>query len=308
MAVVSIVIPTYNGARYVGETIDSCLNQTFRDLEVIVVIDGSTDETEEIVKAYRDPRLTIVKTSNRGQASAMNTGFAAATGTYFSWTSDDNVYMDDAFEAMVHFLEGHPGVSAVATDCLVIDARGRAYAYTDMMWQCFLYRREAAEKVGPHSEELRAMEDVQFAVRLNHVAGPIARIPRPYLRYRRHGGMRTIATGKVKPLISVQVNYDLITQGYSRESLHTMFLDRMRTQSIYGRQDALDRIIEFAEEKQVPFLDDLKAEAAVLKSPKGWLINRALVLLRSKSQALQERLRFYYYLAGRSYHSDSRRI
>lgn len=76
MAIISIVLPTFNGERFLRESVDSCLNQTFREIQLIVVIDGSTDNTEHIMQQYDDPRLVVIKTENRGQAEAMNRGFS----------------------------------------------------------------------------------------------------------------------------------------------------------------------------------------------------------------------------------------
>src|SRR5574341_765066 len=103
---VSIVLPTYNGARYLRQSIESCLNQTYKHIELIIVDDGSKDSTPEIVESYNDPRIKYIKhKKNRGLPNALNTGFANTTGEYLTWTSDDNLYLPQTIEKMVAFIE-----------------------------------------------------------------------------------------------------------------------------------------------------------------------------------------------------------
>jgi glycosyltransferase involved in cell wall biosynthesis len=89
---VSIVMPVYNGANYLGVALRSVLNQSYRNLEVIVVDDGSTDNTEQIVKSFTDKRLKYIKKANGGVASALNKGIEAMTSDYFCWLSHDDVF------------------------------------------------------------------------------------------------------------------------------------------------------------------------------------------------------------------------
>src|SRR5215468_4846876 len=92
---VSVVLPTYNGSRYLRGAVESVLAQTLADFELIVVDDCSTDATPALVAelAARDPRIIAVRhEANRKLPGALNTGFARARGRYFTWTSDDNLY------------------------------------------------------------------------------------------------------------------------------------------------------------------------------------------------------------------------
>ncbi len=295
MPLVSIVLPTYNGARYIRETLDSCLAQTFRDFELIVVVDGSTDQTEEILATYQDNRIRILKTENQGQAMAMNTGFAVASGEYYSWTSDDNLYMPDAFQVMVDYMAQHPEAPAVSTDGLLIDENGAIKGYHVFLWQCFLYRVDAAEKVGPHRPEARILEDADFAVRLEHLAGPIHRISRPFLKYRVHSDSVSSTRRLERQLISTRISYDYIVQGFSKEGMKSMFYDRLSRCALYRDWNTMAEILDFGKEKGVDFLPDLEKHVAFLKSPAGWLINRVAIAWRSKTGALRDRLRLHRY-------------
>lgn len=106
---VSIVLPTYNGARYLRPSIDSCLHGTYPHIELIIVDDGSADETGRIVRSCTDSRIQYLRhTTNRGLPCALNTGFAQATGDYLTWTSDDNMFLPQAVEKMVRFAQAGP--------------------------------------------------------------------------------------------------------------------------------------------------------------------------------------------------------
>ena len=98
---VSIIIPVYNGSNYVGEAIDSALAQTYKNIEVIIVNDGSTDNTEDIVKSYKDKRISYFKKENGGVSTALNLGIKKAKGEYISWLSHDDLYYPNKIERQV---------------------------------------------------------------------------------------------------------------------------------------------------------------------------------------------------------------
>ena len=88
---VSIIIPVYNGEKYIAQSIESALNQTYKNIEVIVVNDGSSDNTEKIVLEYGD-KIKYIRKENGGVASALNVGIKNMTGDFFSWLSHDDLY------------------------------------------------------------------------------------------------------------------------------------------------------------------------------------------------------------------------
>jgi glycosyltransferase involved in cell wall biosynthesis len=293
---ISIVLPTYNGARYIGECIDSCLTQTFKDFELIVVIDGSTDNTEELVRTYSDDRVYIIKTENRGQALAMNTGFDSAKGMYWSWTSDDNIYLPEAFEVMAKYLDDHPDAQSVSTDCLMIDDAGKVFSYQECVWQCFLYRAEAGKLAGPHSPEARIIEDVDFFERISHFAGPVHRISMPFLKYRVHKGSVSYRMATIRQLISLKRNYDLVMSGIIKQDLEDLFLEKLSNASLYRDKDTMDKIVEFAADRELPFLESLQKRKQFLITPVGWFFNRASIASRSLKIKIQNKIKLWKYL------------
>ena len=177
---VSIVLPVYNGGRFLRQSIDSCLQQTYRNIELIIVDDGSNDETAKIIAGYvnRNHRVRLVTHKrNRGLPAALNTGFANSKGAYLTWTSDDNLYEPDALKLMVNYLEDHPEIAMVCCDVKTINSAGHQLG----LWRslladepgglciqgCFLYHRKVYESVGDYDEELFLVEDYDYWLRVN---------------------------------------------------------------------------------------------------------------------------------------------
>lgn len=176
---VTIVLPVYNGARFLTEAIESCLAQTFVDWELIIVDDASTDETPLIISQYckQDIRIRTVRhETNRKLPAALNTGFVLARGNLLTWTSDDNYYHHGALESMVGFITKTPEVDVVYTDYMRIDDVGRELGactvlpveqivYGNIIGACFLYRRVVHETLGGYNEGLFLAEDYDFWLR-----------------------------------------------------------------------------------------------------------------------------------------------
>ncbi len=123
---VSIVLPVYNGERYIEGAIQSVLHQTYPHFELIIVDDGSTDTTPSIVDALaqKDQRITVLHQSNLKLPGALNAGFAAAHGEFFTWTSDDNLLMPEYFEKMVGCLQRHPDWHMIYANMDLIEETG----------------------------------------------------------------------------------------------------------------------------------------------------------------------------------------
>lgn len=104
---VSIIIPVYNGEAFLAKAIESALNQTYDNIEVIVVNDGSSDNTWKILDYYSS-RIKVFSKENGGVSSALNLGLEQMEGDYFSWLSHDDVYLEDKVEKQVRFLIDNP--------------------------------------------------------------------------------------------------------------------------------------------------------------------------------------------------------
>jgi len=178
---VSIVLPVYNGRRYLRDSINSCLRQTYENWELIVVDDASRDETPSIIAEFvaSDDRIRSIRhDKNRKLPAALNTGFAASRGEYLTWTSDDNLYEPEAIALMVESLESNPDVGLVYCDFNRIGPEGEdqgvgrlpgpeAFPENGWVGACFLYRRQVYETIGDYDLELYLVEDFEYFVRVH---------------------------------------------------------------------------------------------------------------------------------------------
>lgn len=183
---VSIVIPCYNAERFLAETISSALGQTEQDVEVIVVDDGSTDRTRDVVAKFDDPRVSYIYQENSGPAAARNTGIRAARGEYIAPLDSDDLALPHRLKAQIGLLEAHPDLSVVGSGYEWIDEESRLIPWINHPWRRWpelndirpwlfdcpfvpsatMFRRDAWEDVGGFDEELIGPEDWSFWMRL----------------------------------------------------------------------------------------------------------------------------------------------
>lgn len=124
---ISVIMPVLNGEKYLNQAIESILNQTFTDFELIVVDDGSTDQTPEILRAYAelDDRARIVTNpENKGIGYSRNRGVATSRGEYIANLDADDWSMPERFDKQVNFLNQHPEISVLGTACHIVDENG----------------------------------------------------------------------------------------------------------------------------------------------------------------------------------------
>lgn len=116
--IISVVMPAYNSEKYIGEAIESILNQTFTDFEFIIINDGSTDNTAKIIKQYaqQDARIKFVNHSkNKGLVGVLNEGLDIATGEYIARMDSDDISLPTRFEKQVKYMDAHPECGVLGT-------------------------------------------------------------------------------------------------------------------------------------------------------------------------------------------------
>ena len=125
MPKISVIIPVYNSEKTVAETLESVLAQTYRDLEVIVVDDGSTDKSIEICRGFNDERIRIVHQKNRGLAGARNTGIRHAQGEFLGFVDSDDVWLPEKLEKHFQHLQSSPNVGVSFSRSQFIDDQSK---------------------------------------------------------------------------------------------------------------------------------------------------------------------------------------
>ncbi len=175
---ISIILPVFNGELFLREAIKSCLDQTYLNLELIIVNDASTDTSLQIAESFarHDNRVQIITNStNQKLPVSLNTGHRKAKGEFITWTSDDNVYQRDAIENLYRTVISR-GVDIVYSEYLIINDEGlitgRSHLkqieflfFTGVIGACFLYKREVYERNRGYRENLYLVEDYDFWLR-----------------------------------------------------------------------------------------------------------------------------------------------
>ena len=125
MAIISVIIPAYNAEKTIRQTIDSVLNQTFQNFEIIVINDGSTDLTLDIVSGINDPRIKILSYPNSGAAVSRNRGFDVTKGEYIALLDADDLWTSDKLESQYNALKSHPQATVAYSWTDYIDQSGQ---------------------------------------------------------------------------------------------------------------------------------------------------------------------------------------
>ncbi len=198
----STVIPAYNIEKFIRPAVESVLSQNFRDMEVIVVDDGSTDSTAESVASICDDRLRIIRQSNKGLAGARNSGIENSQGKYIAILDGDDVWFPGKIEKQISLMEQDAAIGFTYTYSAYIDEHG---APTGQLWittvqeptfmdliirnhvmaSSVVVRKDCFSEAGLFNEKLRACEDQELWVRILHKTGYKGRlIPEVLTGYR----------------------------------------------------------------------------------------------------------------------------
>lgn len=208
---VSIIIPVYNGANYMREAIDSALDQTYKNIEVIVVNDGSTDDTEKIAESYGD-KIRYFPKKNGGVATALNLAIKEAHGEYISWLSHDDVYLPEKIEKQIDFLSNLDDKNSILyCNVRYIDKNSNPISYTSYELKysheelnngffCLLHGyangcamlipRICFDKLGLFDETTRTSNDYEMWLRL-FKKYDVRFVPNILIEYRLHDGQDT---------------------------------------------------------------------------------------------------------------------
>lgn len=256
---VSVIVAAYNAERYIAETLDSIQAQKFRDFEVIVVDDGSTDQTAQIVAGY--PEVRCLRQPNRGQPVARNAGIAAARGKYIAFVDADDLWLPAKLEKQIAYLESHPQVAWIYSDAVVFDSTtgapichiGEKHVLCEgsvldkLILSLFIasptpvVRREVFEQTGlfDESPSLRIGEDWNMWLRIAE-RYPVAVIREPLALVRVHSSNMT---GTADPAVVFDSKRRIVELAIARNTDH---LAGLRARCISGlAHDAGLRYLRF---------------------------------------------------------------
>jgi len=235
MPKVSVIIPTYNAEKYLLETIESVIAQTYSDWEIIAVDDGSTDKTPEILQDYKkklSKKLRVITQKNSGVSIARNKAIAAAKGEYIAFLDHDDLWLPEKLKKQVKLLDSNKKLGLVYSDSYAIDSRGslkkgtllssrlfrlharmqRGNVFDELFYVDFIplltaiVRKEVFDKVGLFNPKYKIAEEYDLFLKIAEQY-PIDFIEKPLAKYRIHGG-------NVSKNIELRVKEDLQISKY----------------------------------------------------------------------------------------------
>jgi len=241
MPVISVVIPTYNRGWILKEAIDSVLAQEFRDFELIVVDDGSTDNTREILEAYGD-RLGVIRQANAGVSAARNRGIGACRGRFIAFLDSDDLWLPQKLSRQVEFFDANPGAVICQTEEIWIrngvrvnpKARhkkdsgmifGRSVALCLVSPSAVMMRRELFDAVGVFDEALPACEDYDLWLRIG-CRYPVYLIQTPLI-VKRGGHRDQLSRAPGLDRFRIQALLNLLRSGCLSEEQHRAAVDAL---------------------------------------------------------------------------------
>ena len=210
---VSVVIPAFNAARYIRQAIDSALEQTLEDLEIVVVDDGSTDDTRSILAAYGD-KIRLISQSHSGVSAARNRGIDAGRGAFVAFLdADDYFLLPSKLEEQIACFEQQPNLAIMHSGWRIIDENDSAVVekqpwlhapdldlkdwllFQPALPSAMMFRRDALLAVGGFDCRFAHLEDVELALRLSRHGYHSAWLKNITTAYRRHGGNASLDAG-----------------------------------------------------------------------------------------------------------------
>ena len=221
MPSVSIVLPTYNGEKYLRESVESIINQTYQDWELIIVNDCSTDNTREIALKYvnQDDRIMLIDNDpNQRLPQSLNIGFKKTSGNLLTWTSDDNRMKSCMLETMVNCFQKDRELDFLYGDIIPIDSKGKIMTQCgyingeiddiyvgNPISACFMYTRNVYQHIGDYNKDAFLAEDYEYWVRIYEAGFKMQHIREKLYYYRIHEESLTATRKREHAILSLEL-------------------------------------------------------------------------------------------------------
>lgn len=261
---VSVLMPVYNAETHLREAIDSILKQTYQHLEFVIVNDGSTDGSEDIILSYKDPRIRLlVNPENKGLIYSLNYGIAACKGTYIARMDADDTCLPERLAEQLAFMEQHLEIGVCGCDYTQFSASGeqsfRALSVHDEILSQMIFnssvvhpslmlRRSVLQNFDPvfnpgyhHSEDYELWSRLILHTRFSAVH-------RVLFRYRIHAAQVTQKHSEQQQLSASRVRKELLGKlGFSYTEEEVGLLSQMAAHRLFDQKDQLDLLEQFLE-------------------------------------------------------------
>lgn len=238
---ISVVMPAYNSEKYIGEAIESILNQTFTDFEFIIINDGSMDDTAKIVSQYanKDKRIKFINNKdNRGIVSVLNQGLDLAKGEYIARMDSDDISLSTRFERQIQYMESHPECGVLGTWFKCFGKSDKIIRNHECVKICnivkvqhvghptVMLKRAVVDKYKFHyDEKYKYAEDFELWSRMVFVT-EIHNLPEVLLKYRWHGNNISIEHAHRQQELTRQVQQNVLNKLTDDNAIQQMILHK----------------------------------------------------------------------------------
>jgi glycosyltransferase involved in cell wall biosynthesis len=210
---VSVILPVYNGARYLAEAVASVASQNDPHLELIIVDDGSTDETPELIRSFGS-RVRAIRQDNAGPGAARNHGLRHATGEFIRFIDADDLWPEGSLALLLRHMEARPGDGFAAGKLQRFRQKpDGGYEFEPSLFLfvfgCGLFRRQVFETAGPINETLRLGEDIDWFLKARECGIPHAVLDDVTVFYRRHAHNTTSEPEESRKSLAVSLKLSL---------------------------------------------------------------------------------------------------
>ncbi len=241
---ISVIMTVYNGEKYLDQAIDSILSQSYKHFELIIVNDGSTDNTLKVINSYKDSRIVLISQRNQGVSKSCNKAIKLVKGDYIARHDADDISSHKRFEKQVCFLINNKDVSLVGSNLRTINSKGKFNGYVDLLTNpddlklatvfsnqiaqgSVMMRREVLSSVGNYDPKYTIVHDYDLWVRIAH-KHKITNLKDRLYTYRVHDESLSTSPGKIKEtrsqafeIVNREFNYYLShKKEYKRTSFH----------------------------------------------------------------------------------------
>lgn len=202
---ITVLMSVFNGEKYLKEAIDSILTQTINIFEFLIINDGSTDNSRNIILSYNDPKIRLIENQkNLGLTKSLNKGINLAKGEYIARMDSDDISLPERLEKQVSFLDNRKDIACVGCNCFIIDNNGNRTGKIDWGKErlftlynilicnnpvghpMVMYRKEIVKLIGSYSENYKTCQDMELWVRLYFNGFECENIPEYLFKYRTH--------------------------------------------------------------------------------------------------------------------------
>ncbi len=201
---VSVLVPLFNSEEYIKDAIESVLNQSYENFELLVIDDGSTDKSAEIVSQFKDSRIKLHRRNHSGLIDGLNYGLAVAKGEVIARFDNDDICLEGRLKNQISFLKGHPDVGVVAGGAYLIDETGKIRKsismpehhddishclesfFNPIIHPAVVIRKDILSSLGGYGKRFQAAEDYDLWLRLLRKGIKFHNLPYPIIKLRKH--------------------------------------------------------------------------------------------------------------------------